>query len=380
MSTMSNSKWDAPLPSAIATGAVRESMDLHQCQHAENHTSNMRTVPWQIPYRTTDNTLPASDLTVDLWCQSTERRPEGPVKTGRRPGRSSFFSPPISPTSQPVVGPSRPQNQREFSPKPTIRAAAAPVREEPGPQHDGSATYKLPAETYFRRYMSVSDVETLMQPPPSRLSLADVASLAFNPTSSPMAVSVPSVMSSVTSSGIADRQRGLFERLVRICTTAARTYWRSQFRSHLTAAVVDRRRTEHGRYRVTPYSRPANRPYHVLQRAHQRRAHAAEEAPRGLMDILVRIADGLWERAIASGSHAEELQAVHRMGNLYSWGDRVLGATRVTDFLSDENVYTVVMAARDLVSWLLCEEGKREIDELWEGRWGFGGFESGTVE
>lgn len=297
------------------------------------------------------------------------------MKTDRRPGGFMFISPPISPTSQPVVGPSRPQNQREFSPNPTVRAAAAPVQEEPGPQHDGSATYKLPAETYFQRYMSVSDVETLMQPPPSRS-----VSLAFNPTSSPMAVSVPSVMSSVTSSGIADRQRDLFERLVRICTTAARTYWRSQFRSHLTAAVVDRRRTEHGRYRVTPYGRrPASQPYHVLPSSHRRRAHAAE-APRALMDFLVRIADGLWERAIASGSHAEELQAVHRMGNLYSWGDQVLGATRVTDVLSDETVYAVFMAARDLVSWLLCEEGKREINEMWECRWGFGVFESGTVE
>jgi len=373
---MTNSKQDASQTSAIATDPVDELMDLHQSQRAENLARNMRTVPWHTPYATPDNTLAASDPSVNLWCQSTERRTEEPVKPGRRKGRSQIFSPPISPTSKPVIRPQRAQDQRENSP--TRRAAAAPVKEEPGSEHDAGVTYKLPAETYLQRYMSVSDVETLMQPPPSRVSLADAVSQALNPVPSPMAVSIPSITSSPTSSGIADQQRDLFEALIRICTTAARTYWRSQFRSRSTA-VVYRPRTEHGRYRVAPYDRPASQPYHVLLGAHRRRAHVAE-APRGLMDFLVRIADGLWERAIASGSHAEELQAVHRMGNLYSWGDRVLSAVQGTDVLSDEAVYTVVMAARDLVSWLLCEEGKREIDALWEGRWSFGGFESGTVD
>lgn len=371
---MTNSKQDASQTSA---DLVDEPMDLHQSQRAENLARNMRTVPWHTPYATPDSTLAASDPSVNLRYQSTERRTEEPVKPGRRQGRSQIFSPPISPTSKPVLRPQRAQDQREISP--TRRAAAAPVKEEPGSEHDGGATYKLPAESYFQRYMSVPDVEMLMQPPPSRVSLADAVSQAFNPVPSPIAVSIPSITSSPTTSiGIADQQRDLFEALIRICTTAARTYWGSQFHSRLTA-VVYRPRTERGRYRVAPYDRCASRPYHVLLGAHRRRAHAAE-APRRLMDFLVRIADGLWERAIASGSHAEELQAVHRMGNLYSWGDRVLGAVQGTDVLSDEAVYTVVMAARDLVSWLLCEEGKREIDALWEGRWGFGGFESGTVD
>lgn len=39
----------------------------------------------------------------------------------------------------------------------------------------------------------------------------------------------------------------------------------------------------------------------------------------------------------------------------------------------EEEVYRVVMAGRDLCSWCLCEEGKREIDGLWEGKWVFGG-------
>lgn len=359
-----------------ATEPLYEPMDLHQSRHSENPASNMETMPWHTPSATPDNTLIGSGPWVNLNCQLTEWHPEEPEKAGRRSGRSQIFSPPISPTSQPLVRPPRHRDQRANSP--ANRPAAAPVKEEPRPEHDGSIAYRLPAETCFRRCMSVSDVETLRQPPPSRMSLADAVSQAFNPMPSPMVVSVPSIISSPTSSGISDQQRDLFEAMIRICTDAARTYWRSQFPPQSTATVYPPR-TQHGRYRVAPYDRPANQPYHVLLGAHRRRAQAAE-GPRGLMDFLVRIADGLWERAIASRSHAEELQAVHRMGNLYSWGDRVLGAARETDVLSDEAVYAVVMAARDLVSWLLCEEGKREIDALWVGRWGIGGFGSGRVD
>ena len=46
------------------------------------------------------------------------------------------------------------------------------------------------------------------------------------------------------------------------------------------------------------------------------------------------------------------------------------GAAWVAD---EEEVYRIVMAGRDLCGWCLCEEGKREIDALWEGKWVFGG-------
>lgn len=38
------------------------------------------------------------------------------------------------------------------------------------------------------------------------------------------------------------------------------------------------------------------------------------------------ISQMLWDRAIRSGHHTEILEAVHRMGNLYSWGDKVRAA------------------------------------------------------
>jgi hypothetical protein len=45
------------------------------------------------------------------------------------------------------------------------------------------------------------------------------------------------------------------------------------------------------------------------------------------MDYLRRIAQMLWTRATRAGAHAEELEAVHRMGNLYAWGEKIVAAT-----------------------------------------------------
>ena len=131
-----------------------------------------------------------------------------------------------------------------------------------------------------------------------------------------------------------------------------------------------------------------------------------------LADYLPRIAQKVWERALDSRNHAAELEAVHRMGNLYGWGEIIVGAARAGDHVYSgeqsgcgegseegevrdgegggdgelgesgaweekrgyyqEEVFKVVMAARDLASWLLSEEAKKEIDELWEGRLAFG--------
>lgn len=290
--------------------------------------------------------------------------------------RSHILSPPISPTSRSPAHHPRPRDRREDSP--ARRQSAPVVKDEPGSNPDFMAVHGLPADASFPSSMSVSNVETVQHPPSSRISMADAVSQAFNQVPSPMALPSPSVLSSHTSTDLRAQQRDLFEALERICTNAARTYWRSQCRSN-SIIVVRRGPTERGRHRQGPYDRHAGQAYYAMFGPHRRRAQPAEALP-GFMDFLVRIADGLWARAKASGSHAEELQAVHRMGNLYSWGDRVVDAARGTDALSKDGVYAVVMAARDLASWLLCEEGKREIDGLWEGRWVFGGVGLGRID
>jgi hypothetical protein len=50
--------------------------------------------------------------------------------------------------------------------------------------------------------------------------------------------------------------------------------------------------------------------------------------PHALPDYLACIASLAWERARQVGDHAAELEAVHRMGNLYAWGERVVEAAR----------------------------------------------------
>ncbi|MCJ1366972.1 hypothetical protein MMC16_006103 [Acarospora aff. strigata] len=378
---MANAKRDTLRSIVTAKGSQNGSMDVHPSGRAESFPGGPGTVLWHtFPYH--PNTFhrasgPHAHPRRQPAEQAAEQRTEELGRTDSFLVRSHVLSPPISPMTQPPTHQSRPEDKREYLS--ASQHLATPVKEEPGSNVERSAAHGFPTDASFRTSMSVSDADTVKQPPPRRTSLADAVPQAFNNTMpSPMALSVPSILSSQTSSGMDTQQRDLFEALVRVCTNAARTYWRSQCRSYSTA-VVYRPRAEHGRYRTAPYGRPASRSYHVMMGAQRRRTLVAE-APRGLMDHLVCIADGLWERAIASGSHAEELQAVHRMGNLYSWGDRVVNAAREMELLSDEAVYAVVMAARDLVSWLLCEEGKREIDGLWEGRWVFGGIGVGRVD
>ena len=155
---------------------------------------------------------------------------------------------------------------------------------------------------------------------------------------------------------ILNRQQELFEGLERVCTNAARAYWRSQCDSALDKLAI-RSSRHRRRNQFQPYPTDRFRSQQQLS----------------LADYLVRIAQKLWERATASNDHAAELEAVHRMGNLYAWGERIAMAARgEMAFGTQDGVFRIVMAARDLASWLLNEEAKREIDEIWQDRSLFG--------
>ena len=91
------------------------------------------------------------------------------------------------------------------------------------------------------------------------------------------------------------------------------------------------------------------------------------------MDYIFRIADGMWQRAKNVGPEAERLELVRRMGNLFSWGGKVMAAAErpiVELDVRSGGVWDVVMAARDLTGWFLCEDGKGEIDRLCRDIWG----------
>lgn len=106
------------------------------------------------------------------------------------------------------------------------------------------------------------------------------------------------------------------------------------------------------------------------------------------MDYMQLISQMLWDRAIRSGDHTEILEAVHRMGNLYSWGDKVRAAAEwkiqegvgsglgtgasLAAMPNREAILDVTRASRDLVSWLLSEDGKRKVDQLRVEEWDFG--------
>lgn len=62
------------------------------------------------------------------------------------------------------------------------------------------------------------------------------------------------------------------------------------------------------------------------------------------------------------------------MGRLYTGAERVMRAAKGGRMWEGASVRDVVLAARDLAAWLLCEEGVREVEALWRG-WGGGGVQ-----
>ena len=59
---------------------------------------------------------------------------------------------------------------------------------------------------------------------------------------------------------------------------------------------------------------------------------------------------------------AEESEAVHRMSNIYSWGETITRAARgELGLASEEEMFKVVIDALEMTSWMLCEDAKAEI-------------------
>ena len=165
-----------------------------------------------------------------------------------------------------------------------------------------------------------------------------------------------------------NRQRELFEGLERTCTAAACRYYHEQYDSALDRPLVIRTsRAQRLRCNNLPF-RP--HPYHISTTTTNRflpsrppphhppfHIHSYHQLLT-LPDYLVRIAQHLCDRAIASGNHAEDREAVHRMWNLYAWGAKVVKAARGGDdagraYVDQQGVLEVVVAARDLAAWLL---------------------------
>lgn len=69
-----------------------------------------------------------------------------------------------------------------------------------------------------------------------------------------------------------------------------------------------------------------------------------------------QIADTLWHQAVEAEDHAERLESVYRVGNLYSLVESVVSgalAALAGQTMGEEALYVTVMASEDLCSSLL---------------------------
>ncbi|KAI9724331.1 MAG: hypothetical protein M1812_000399 [Candelaria pacifica] len=159
--------------------------------------------------------------------------------------------------------------------------------------------------------------------------------------------------------GMWERQHALFENLERLCTNAAKYYSHNERHQRWSTS---RRTSSPTSHRHHPYARSTTHSY----RPHI--PHSYQTHTSTLLEYISRISTTLWTTALTcpTPSHFAELQAVHRMGNLYSWAETVILAVSNRGILSDEEVFRVVVSARDLVVWCLHEVGKTQIERLWK--------------
>jgi hypothetical protein len=205
---------------------------------------------------------------------------------------------------------------------------------------------------------------------------ADPMELSGSPTLASSCLATPIIAiseSEGSTSDLLNEQRRLFRALEKICVTATRIYWiytRPSPQVYLRYSHRPGRSTPYDRYLGS--SRSSRR---VLSRRILREIDS-EDSRLTLRDLLSRICNQMWERAMQMDSQQEEELAVNRMMNLYSWAHCLSRATTKVEVereaLGEGDIVPVFLAARDMAGFLLFEEGKEEVEELW-GTYGFGG-------
>lgn len=167
-----------------------------------------------------------------------------------------------------------------------------------------------------------------------------------------------------------------------LCIAAARRYWQTKrSRPHLGIDVPSPCATR----RKAPYPErqrgnvPPTRHFHDPRRVLPWTRDPAERGvvySDSLEELVWRISEQEWTQATAmsrdrsaAGAHAERLTAVHRMSRLYSWAQTVIQAVEMVHFdhklLSQAGLTDVMLAARDLTVWLLAEDEKNKIQQIW---------------
>ncbi|KAI9797018.1 MAG: hypothetical protein M1833_005851 [Piccolia ochrophora] len=214
-------------------------------------------------------------------------------------------------------------------------------------------------------HRAATDID-MTSPPAPRPSISDETdrSTIIPDLSSPE----PSISTTTSLSGnspLLERQQDLFSLLAAICTSAAGTYWASVKCSTTPSGAppVDDSTTS------TLESSVRKRYYQYRLRTSIVASHAT------LFDHLHALSSQMWAARPrppspqSAAATAAQTRAVHRMGNLYSWGGKVIQAVEMVEsgvsIVEDGVVWGVVMAARDLCAWCLSEEGKKAVEDAW---------------
>lgn len=146
-----------------------------------------------------------------------------------------------------------------------------------------------------------------------------------------------------------EHQQGVFRGIEQICTRSAKKYWQRQD--------------------LRPYEIDGNN-------VEQRRGNAEEEGVT-LMEYVQLISHIQFERAQSSRNNNDGavVETLMRTMKLLTWAEQVrrlaLSGGRE---MNDDDIMSAVVGARDLICWLLDEEGEAAFNQMWEGKCVYGGL------
>ncbi|KAL8703294.1 MAG: hypothetical protein Q9201_003535 [Fulgogasparrea decipioides] len=339
---------------------------MQQAHSTPSRHVNFRPVLWNLP---TD--VPLRDLQVYQVDPSVARgsfqnqyfdAARSAVVENRRQAkikRSRRYSTPVSPLSRREVrqdtGPSFP---------PVAEPCVIPEPGSDSEHHD-----------YYLNSFGRQEQAAMHSPPPACWHPFHVFSKL--PTT-PLLSNSGSVVSArgLTPEPILNYQQNLFKKIEHLCFSAARTYWRGQFSDTLCESLVSQSSGSvlselwHLRY---DNDNPGSNQIQIDR----------DEQDVTLMTYVQWINWTQLERAkmVDDDSDAAVSEAVERTQKLLTWAEQVRSlAERGGYGMSDDYIMEAVIGARDLMCWLLDDEGEVALKNLWCGRWIYGGLVMGEED
>lgn len=167
---------------------------------------------------------------------------------------------------------------------------------------------------------------------------------------------------------ILNYQYDLFKYTADLCIHAAEKYWCCQFGTTLPNSSP-----------LQPSTSPLDQHFRTHDNDYNTSTHEQsyrDEQNVTLMEYVQRINYVLLERAKAvnNDSDAAIMEAMMRTMKLLTWAEQVQSlAERGGYGMSDDDIVAAVTGARDLICWLLDGEGEVEFNDLWQGKWVYGG-------